>query len=141
MILNRFKYMNKLIRLSRARCLFFLVIVAFLPFAFIFFINTLSSTKYGDKEAADFIYVKGYLRYQTTTSENVSSEIKVKNSFISQQSYVPLSAYPSFCILSHHMFYPICDAMMSISIWARVRFIIYLLKYNSLFHQTWPIDR
>ena len=39
------------------------------------------------------------------------------------------------------MIYQICDAMMSISTWDKVNFWIYLLSYNSLSHQTWPIDR
>ena len=141
LILNRFKCTNKLIRLSRACCLFFLVIIAFLPYAFNFLVNTLSSRKYCDKEAADFIYGKGYLHYKTITSENVSSEIKVKNSFISQQSYVPFSGYPSFCILNHYIVYPICDVMMSVSMWARVHFWIYLLNHKPLFHQTRRTDR
>ena len=37
------------------------------------------------------------------------------------------------------MIYQICDVMVSISAW--VHFRIYLLKYNSLSHQTRPADR
>ena len=46
-----------------------------------------------------------------------------------------------FCILNDLMIYQICDVMMSISTWDRLHFWIYLLKYNSLSHQTWPVDR
>ena len=38
------------------------------------------------------------------------------------------------------MIYQICDAMMGISTRDRVHFLIYLLNYNSLSHQTWPTD-
>ena len=85
-------------------------------------------------------FFKGYLRYKTTT-QNVLSEAQVRNFFISQKSYVPLSRYLSFCIFSHPIIYQICDVMMSISTWNEVHFWIYLLNHNSLSHQTWPIDR
>ena len=65
---------------------------------------------------------KGYLRYKTITSKNVSSEAQVKNFFISQKSYVPFSSYSSFCIFNHPMIFQICDVMMSISIGDRVHF-------------------
>ena len=50
---------------------------------------------------------------------------------------------PNNCNLNHNwiMIYQICDVMMSISTWGRVHFWIYLLKHNSLSHQTWPTDR
>ena len=41
---------------------FLFFIVAFLLFAFIFFISALSSRKYGDKAAADFIYMLRYTK-------------------------------------------------------------------------------
>ena len=56
-----------------------------------------------------FIILKGYLRYKTITSQNVSSW--------AQKSYVLLSRYSSFCIFSRPMIYQICDVMMSISTW------------------------
>ena len=37
------------------------------------------------------------------------------------------------------MIYQIYDAMMSL--WDRLHFWLYLLKHNSLRHQTWPVDR
>ena len=64
LILNESNYMNKLIRLSRVLCFLFFI-AAFLSFAFIFFINALSSRKYGDKAATDFIY--DMLRYTKLT--------------------------------------------------------------------------
>ena len=42
---------------------------------------------------------------------------------------------------NHHMFYQICDVMMSLNTWNRLHFLIHLLNQNSLSHQTWPIDR
>ena len=39
------------------------------------------------------------------------------------------------------MVFQICDVMMSISIWDKVRLWIYFLNHNSLSHQTWPTDR
>ena len=71
----------------------------------------------------------------------VSYEGQVKNFFISKKSCVPFSGYSSFCMFNHSIIYQICDVMMSISIWDRVHFRIYLLNHNSLSHQTWPIDR
>ena len=59
--------------------------------------------------------VKGYLRYKTITSQNVSPEAQVKNFFDSQKSYVPFSRYSSFSIFNHPMIYQTCDVMMSIS--------------------------
>ena len=59
--------------------------------------------------------VKGYLRYKTITSQNVSSEAKIKHFFISQKNYVLSSRYSSFCIFNHPMIYQICDVAMSIS--------------------------
>ena len=53
---------------------------------------------------------------KTITSGNVSSEAQVKNCFISQKVYVPLSAYSSFCIFKHSVIYQIRDVMISISI-------------------------
>ena len=47
--------------------------------------------------------IKGYLRYKTITSQNVSSEAQVKVFFISYKSYVPFSRYSSFCIFNHRM--------------------------------------
>ena len=38
------------------------------------------------------------------------------------------------------MIYHICDVMMSIRIWDRVHFWMYLFNHNSLSHQTWSID-
>ena len=73
-------------------------------------------------------------RYKTVFSQNVSSEAQVKNFFISQTNYVPLSRYSNFCILNNPMIYEICDVMMSISTWDWVHFWIYLLKQNSLNH-------
>ena len=61
--------------------------------------------------------------------------------FISKKSCVPFSGYSSFCMFNHSIIYQICDVMMSISMWDRMHFRIYLLNHNSLSHQTWPIDR
>ena len=58
------------------------------------------------------IILKGYLRYKTRTSQNVSFEAQVKNS---QKSYVPFSRYSSFCIFNNPKICKICDVMMSIS--------------------------
>ena len=71
----------------------------------------------------------------------VSYERQVKNFFISKKSCVPFSEYSSFCMFNHSIIYQICDVMMSISMWDRMHFRIYLLNHNSLSHQTWPIDR
>ena len=54
---------------------------------------------------------KGYSRYKTITSQNVSSETQLKN------------------------FYQICDVMMSVSTWDRVPFWICLLNHNSWSHK------
>ena len=59
--------------------------------------------------------LKGYLRYKTITSQNVSSEAQVKNFFISQESYAPFSRDSRFCIFNNSTIYLICDVMMSIS--------------------------
>ena len=40
--------------------------------------------------------IKGYLCYQTITSQNVSSEAQVKNYFILWKNYVPFSRYSGF---------------------------------------------
>ena len=65
-------------------------------------------------ELKSMIYeFKGYLRYKTIASQNVSSEAQIKNFFISQKNYVPFSRYSSFCIFNHPMIYQICDVMMS----------------------------
>ena len=45
--------------------------------------------------------IKGYLRYKTITSQNVSSETQVKNFFC----YVLFSRYSSFCIFNHPLIY------------------------------------
>ena len=50
-------------------------------------------------------HFKGYLHYKMITSQNVSSEVQVKNFFISQESYFPFSRYSSFCIFNHSMIY------------------------------------
>ena len=81
---------------------------------------------------------KGYLCYKTITSQNASFAAQFKKFFISWESYVLFSRYSSFCIFNHPMIYQICDVIMSIY---RVHFWIYLLNYNSLSHQTWPINR
>ena len=69
--------------------------------------------------------IKGYLRYNMITSQNVSSEEQVKN----------------FCIFNHPMIYQICDVMTSISTWDMAHFWICLLNHNSLSQQTWPANR
>ena len=62
--------------------------------------------------------------------------------FLFHRSYFPFSfPFSSFCVFNHIMIYQICDVMMSISIWDRVRFWIYLLNNNSLTHQTSSINR
>ena len=58
-----------------------------------------------------------------------------------RKSYVRFSIYSGFCIFNHPMIYQICDAMISIGIWDKVHFRLYLLNHNSLSHQTWSIDR
>ena len=83
----------------------------------------------------------GYLRCKIITSQNVSTEAKVKNFFILQKSYAPFSRYSSFCIFNHPMIFQICDVMMSISTWDTVHFLIYLLNHNSITYQTWSFDR
>ena len=60
---------------------------------------------------------------------------------ILQKSYSPFSRYWNVSILNDPMAYQICDVIMSISTWDRVYFWIYLLKHNSLSHQTRPVDR
>ena len=59
--------------------------------------------------------LKGYLRYKTITSQNVSSEAQVKNFFISQESYVPFSRDSHFSIFNNSMIYLIRDVMMGVS--------------------------
>ena len=49
--------------------------------------------------------------------------------------------FSRFCIFDNPMIYQICDVMVSISIWDRVHFWIYLLNHNLLSHQTRPINR
>ena len=61
------------------------------------------------------IFIKGYLRYKTITSQNVPSRAQIKNVFISQKNYVPFSRYSSFCIFNRLMIYQISDVTMSIS--------------------------
>ena len=84
---------------------------------------------------------KGYLRYKTIASQNVSSYAQIKNFFVSWKCFVSFSRYSSFCIFNHFMIYQICDIMMSISTWERIHFWLYLLNHNSLSHQTWPNGR
>ena len=57
------------------------------------------------------------------------------------QSYVLFSRYSSFRIFNHLMIYQICEVIMSISIWDRVHFWVYLFNRNSLSHHTRPSDR
>ena len=64
-----------------------------------------------------------------------------KFSLFSPHTLTLISRYSSFCILNHPLIYQICDVMVNISTQDSVHFLIYLLKYNSLSHQTWPIDR
>ena len=71
----------------------------------------------------NIVIFKGYPRYKTITSQNVSSEGQIK------------------IIFNHPMIYRICDVTMSISTWDQVHFWVYLLNYNSWSYQTWPIDR
>ena len=60
-------------------------------------------------------YIKGYLRYKTITSQNVSSEGHVKNLFyfIEKLSFV-LKIF-KFFIFKYPMIYQMCDVMISIS--------------------------
>ena len=74
-------------------------------------------------------------------SQNVPSEVQVRNFLVSKKSCVLFSRYSSFCISNHAMIYRICDARMGIGTCHRVHFWVYLLSHNSLTHQTWPIDR
>ena len=83
---------------------------------------------------------KGYLRHKTIASQKVSSETQVKNFFV-LLSYILLSRYSSFCMFNQSMVYQMCGVMISISTWDRVHFCMYLLKRNSLSHQTWPTVR
>ena len=85
-------------------------------------------------------YFKGYLRYKTITSQNISSEAQVKNFFILQKSCVPFSRFSSFRIFNHPIIYQICDAIMSIRTWDSVYFWICHLNHNLLSHQTWLTD-
>ena len=66
------------------------------------------------------LLLKGYLRYKTIISRDVSSEAQKQNFFISYKSYVPFSRYLSFCIFNYPMIYQICDVIMSISAWDRI---------------------
>ena len=56
--------------------------------------------------------LKGYVRYKTITSENVSSEAQV---LILWNTFVPFSRYSSFCIFNYPVIYQIFDGMVSIS--------------------------
>ena len=85
--------------------------------------------------------LKGYHRHKMITSQNVPYEVQFGDFFVSKKSYVPFSRYSNFCIFDHPMIYQICDVIMSISIWDRVHFWIYLLNNNSLTHQNWSINR
>ena len=85
--------------------------------------------------------LKGYLRYKTTTSQNVPSEAQIRNFFISKKNYVPFSRYSSFRIFNHPMIYQIREVTMTISTWDNLHFWIYLLNHNSWSHQTWSVDR
>ena len=67
------------------------------------------------KQHMHTITLKSYLRYKTTTFQNVSSEAQIKNFFISKKNYVPFLRYSSFYIFNHPMIYRICDVTMSIS--------------------------
>ena len=71
----------------------------------------------------------------------MKSQAQVKNFFVSWKSYVLFSRYSSFCIFNHPMIYQICDAIMSVTTWNRVYFLIYLLNQVLLTHQAWSIDR
>ena len=63
--------------------------------------------------AQHILTIKGYLFYETITSENAPSEAQIKNFFASQKSYVPFSRCSTFCILNHSMIFQICHVMMS----------------------------
>ena len=85
---------------------------------------------------------KGYFCYKTITCQNLPSEAQVKTFF--GRKVIPFSKHLSFCIFNHPMIYQICDFMMSVSVWDRAHFLIYLLShhyYTSSTHQTWPVDR
>ena len=69
------------------------------------------------KQHMHTIMLKSYLRYKTTTFQNVSSEAQIKNFFNSKKNYVPFLRYSSFYIFNHPMIYRICDVTMSISTW------------------------
>ena len=76
------------------------------------------------------LVLKGYLCYKIIISQNVSSEVQIKNLFISYKNYVLFSKYLRFCIFNHTMIYQNCDVMMIISTWDRVHFWIYLLNQD-----------
>ena len=69
------------------------------------------------------VTIKGYLRYNTITSQNMSSEAQIKNYFYFVENYVPFSKYSSFSIFNHPIIFKICDVTMSISTWHKVYFL------------------
>ena len=47
--------------------------------------------------------ITGYFRHKYITSQNMSSEVHVNNSFILEINYVPFPKYLGFCIFKHPM--------------------------------------
>ena len=67
-------------------------------------------------------------------SENIVSEVPLKNFFISQEIYASFWRYSVFCIFSHFISSKIFDVMI-------MSILTYLLYYKSLDHETWSTNR
>ena len=74
-------------------------------------------------------------------SENIVSDVPLKNFFISWKSYPSFSRYSMFCISNHSAICNICDAMTSTSTLERIHFVTCLLYHKSSGHKTLPTSR
>ena len=72
-------------------------------------------------------------------SENIVSDVQLKNFFISWESYASFSRYSMFCIINHPINCKVCDAVMSNSTLKRICNIS--LCHKLLGHQTGLTNR
>ena len=82
---------------------------------------------------------KGYLDHKTKTLQNLQSHLKhrLRTFLLWRKLMFPSQDIHVLAFLS----IPLFTKSVSINIWDRVHFLIYLWNHNSLSHQTWPIDR
>ena len=76
------------------------------------------------------------LQNNNSWTENVVFE--TKSFFMDKSCYILEICI--FYILNQYFNYKSCDIMMSIRFWGRKYFLIYLLSFKSVGHETWPTN-